>query len=165
MAPTEDETVGGEVIEIKDDGTEETENIKIAPDPGQLTGRQVEEHRQRCHLPYRLWCKWCLMGRGRGAPHSKRGSSAIPIVGLDYFYITRGGVKFRKELELPEDEAGNRTLESKRLAGEIVKCLVIRCSSTKAVFGHVVPCKGPDEDNFVANLVADAQWHGWGTRS
>ncbi len=144
------------MIEIKDDGTEETENIKIAPDPGQPTGRQVEEHRQRCHLPYRLWCKWCLMGRGRGAPHSKRGSSAIPIVGLDYFYITRGGVKFRKELELPEDEAGNRTLESKRLAGEIVKCLVIRCSSTKAVFGHVVPCKGPDEDNFVANLVADA---------
>ena len=96
------------------------------------------------------------MGRGRGAPHSKRGSSTIPIVGLDYFFITSGGVKFRKELEFPEDEAGNRALESKRLTGEIVKCFVIRCSSTKVVLGHVVPCKGSGEEQFVANLVADA---------
>ena len=156
LASTEGEAEGGEEIEIKDEGSEETENIKIAPDPGQPTARQVEEHRQRGHIPYRLWCKWCLMGRGRGAPHSKRGSSTIPIVGLDYFFITSGGVKFRKELEFPEDEAGNRALESKRLTGEIVKCLVIRCSSTKVVLGHVVPCKGSDEDQFVANLVADA---------
>ena len=161
LASTEGEAEGGEEIEIKDEGSEETENIKIAPDPGQPTARQVEEHRQRGHIPYRLWCKWCLMGRGRGAPHSKRGSSTIPIVGLDYFFITSGGVKFRKELEFPEDEAGNRALESKRLTGEIVKCLVIRCSSTKVVLGHVVPCKGPDEDKFVANLVADAvAWMG-----
>ncbi len=151
-----DEEAGGERIEIQDEAEEESEKLKLAPDPGQPTGKQVEEHRQHCHLPYRVWCKWCLMGRGRGMPHGRCGISAIPIVGLDYFYITQGGVKQRNELEFTNDEAGDKALEEERIKGNIIKCLVIRCSSTKAIFGHVVPCKGSDEDGYVANLVAEA---------
>ncbi len=156
-----DEEAGGERIEIQDEAEEESEKLKLAPDPGQPTGKQVEEHRQHCHLPYRVWCKWCLMGRGRGMPHGRCGISAIPIVGLDYFYITQGGVKQRNELEFTNDEAGDKALEEERIKGNIIKCLVIRCSSTKAIFGHVVPCKGSDEDGYVANLVAEAvSWLG-----
>ena len=48
-----------------------------------------------------------------------------------------------------------------RTKGEVAKCLVVRCFASKAVFGHVIPCKGLDEDNFVVKLVIeDLSWLG-----
>ena len=32
--------------------------------PGQPTRRQIQEHRQASHLPYRSWCKLCVEGKG-----------------------------------------------------------------------------------------------------
>ncbi len=104
-----------------------------------------------------MWRKWCVLGRGRGLQHRKSPGSAIAIVGLDYFFITKGGVKERKELDFTSDDAVNQA----RAKGDIVKCLVVRCSKSKAVFGHVVPCKGMDENGWVADTVAkDILWLG-----
>ena len=61
---------GYEVI-IKDDVDEEVEPVRIAPDPGKPTERQIEEHRIT-HLPFRSWCRWCILGRGRGLQHRAR---------------------------------------------------------------------------------------------
>ena len=41
------------------------------------------------------------MGRARGPPHAPPGGSAIAIIGLDYFCITRAGVKKLSELDFP----------------------------------------------------------------
>jgi hypothetical protein len=41
----------------------------VAVDPGQPTKTQVEEHRTRGHVPYRSWCRWCNLGRGRSLQH------------------------------------------------------------------------------------------------
>ena len=152
IAPAEDEQEEGEIT--IEDGETELEPVKMAPDPGQPTAKQLEDHR-RVHLPYRLWCKWCVMGRGRGFPHKKSPGSLIAIIGLDYFYITSGGVKRRDELTHAQDNEGDAELETSRAKGDIVKCIVVRCSLTKAVFGHVVPQKGVDEDNYVAGVVTD----------
>ena len=102
------------------------------------------------------------MGRGIGTQHrSGNGPSAIPIVGLDHFYITGGGVKFRNELEQPDNAAGNAALNAERHAGTIVKCLLVRCMSTKAVFAHCVPAKGATEDQYVSSLVVSrVEWLG-----
>ena len=62
VAAAVDEEAGGE-ISIENEVDTEVEPVKMAPDPGQPTQRQVEDHR-RAHIPYRLWCKWCVMGRG-----------------------------------------------------------------------------------------------------
>ena len=43
--------------------------------------------------------------------HRHADSSWIAVVGLDYFYITAGGVKLRKELDQTDDDAGNAALE------------------------------------------------------
>ncbi len=159
VAPAEDEAAEGE-IRIDDEQDTEVEPVKLAPDPGQPTLRQIEDHR-RVHLPYRLWCKWCVMGRGRGLPHRLRAGSIIPIVGLDYFYITSGGVKMRYELEFSRDDAGDKATEDARGRGEIIKCIAVRCTSSKAIFGHVVPCKGLDEEGWVADtVVQDVAWLG-----
>ena len=132
--------------------------LKMAPDPGQPTRQQLAEHRIT-HVPFRSWCKWCVMGRARGPPHAPWGGSAIPIIVLEYFYITRGSVNSRSEFEFLATEEGNADLEIARKAGEIIKCIVLRCSKSKIVLAHVVPCNGFDEDEYVLNtVVKDLAW-------
>ncbi len=85
-------------------------------------------------------------GRRAGRAHD------IPVVGIDYFYIAEHGPQTRSELTFPDSDGGNELLTEVRKKGDVVKRLVIRCFSSKHVFAHVVPCKGDDEDKFVANL-------------
>ena len=160
MAPATEEDDGDE-INIKDDIEEEAEDVKMAPDPGQPSDKQVELHR-RSHIPYRCWCKWCVLGRGRGIPHRRKSDPMIAIIGLDYFFITGSGVKTRDELkEFEASPEGKQKLDEARRRGEVVKCIVIRCAKTKAIMAHVVPCKGADEEGYVAHLVTEAiEWMG-----
>ena len=75
--------------------------------------------------------------------------------------MTIHGLKKRDELNLPEAAEGDQQLEAKRESGDIVKCVVVRCHETKCIFGHVIPQKGPDEDNFTVNLITgDIAWMG-----
>ena len=62
----------------------------------------------------------------------------------------------RKELEFEENTSGDALLESARVRGEIIKCLLIRCFESKNVFAHYVPVKGADEDDYAAGLVSTA---------
>ena len=94
MAPVEDEPVEEE-IHIKDD--EEVEPLRMATDPTMPSPEDVELH-ERMHVPHRDWFKWCNLGRGRGTPHRHTGASTVPIVGVDYFFITSEGVKKRRGL-------------------------------------------------------------------
>jgi hypothetical protein len=80
----------------------------------------------------------------------------VPIVGVDYFFMTGEGLKRRKELTFTENPEGEAELLEARRSGEIVKCIVIRCFSSKSIFGHVVPVKGADEEDYAANLVTSA---------
>ncbi len=98
MAPLEDQDDEG-VVEIQEDSSEEVEPVPRARDPGQPTAGQMEELRVD-HKPYRSWCKFCVMGRGLGAPHPTDASiSRVPRIGMYYFFITSGGVKRRGELK------------------------------------------------------------------
>jgi hypothetical protein len=75
--------------------------------------------------------------------------------------MTSDGFVNRKETGFLETEEGEKQLNEARDKGDIVKCLVVRCYATKVVFGHVVPRKGTDEDDFVAKLVvSDVAWMG-----
>ena len=132
---------------------DEAEPLKMARDPKLPSAADVGIH-DRTHNPSRDWCKWCNCGRGRGIPHTDVRWSAVPRVGVDYFFITRGGVKKRAELEFEQSVAGEAELLEARTKGEIVKCLVIRCMASKNVRAHHVPVKCADEEDFAANLVA-----------
>ena len=68
-----------------DGNGEEAEPAKHVADPGAPTNKQVEEHRET-HIPFRSWCKWCVLGRGRGVQHRKAGTSTVPVIGADYFF-------------------------------------------------------------------------------
>ena len=152
MAPVEELQVEEE-IHIEDD--EDVEPLRMAKDPKLPSPEDVELH-ERMHVPYRDWCKWCNMGRGRGAPHRHTGPSTVPLVGVDYFFITSEGVKKRKDLPYPATDVGEAELLEARQDGKITKCLVIRCFNTKTIFGHVVPVKVAAGEDYAAGLVTTA---------
>ena len=89
-------------------------------------------------------------------PHTHSRGSSVPIVGVDYFFMTGEGLKRRKELTFTETPEGEAELLEARRSGEIVKCIVICCFSSGSIFGHVVPAKGADEEDYAANLVTSA---------
>ena len=67
----------------------------------------------------------------------------------------------RCELDHGPSEDGEREFLAARKGGTIVKCLIIRCTTTKCIFAHCVPCKGADEDDYVATLIVnDILWPG-----
>ena len=122
----------------------------------------MKEQHGADHYPFRSWCKFCIMGRGVGQPHSVvMEESKVLLVGLDYFSITSEGVKRRDELAFELTEEGEEEIVEVRRRGEVTKCLLVRCLATKKVFAHVVPQKGADEERYCAGLVvADVDWLG-----
>jgi hypothetical protein len=71
--------------------------------------------------------------------------------------MTEKGLEQRSDLAYANDAE----VKAARECGDIVLCLIIRCYASKNIFCHKVPCKGDDEDKFVANLtVEDIGWLG-----
>ena len=105
IASTEEEKSGEDKDEVNIEHSDEVEPMRMSPDPGQPTSKQVEDHR-KSHLPYRLWCKYCVMGRGMNDAHRKKGKgvkteekeTAVPRMSLDYFYLSE---KDEEERENP----------------------------------------------------------------
>ena len=62
IAPTEEDVGADEEVNVDGNG-EEAERVKHAVDPGAPTAAQVEDHR-KTHIPFRSWCRWCVLGRG-----------------------------------------------------------------------------------------------------
>ena len=149
---THDQTT--EEIEVQ---VEEVADLKVAPAPVRPPAAQVEDH-DIAHLPYRNWCDPCVEGRALGEQRGRHAGRVheIPRVGIDYWYITSGTVKARRELadKYPMTAEGNAALTEARKKKEVMKCLILRCHESKAVFAHSIPVKGDDEDHYVADLIA-----------
>ena len=80
----------------------------------------------------------------------------MPIIGIDYYFLTGSGIKLRSELEM-----SNEDVDAARQRGELAKCLVVRCYVSKAVLGHVIPRKGLDEDGIVVEKILQIiEWLG-----
>ena len=97
----------------------------------------------------RSWCRWCVVGPGLGIQHLAAAGSTIPIIRMDYFFLTEGGVKNREELEFDLDEPGNKALDDAIRNEDIVKRMILRCFLTRNLFARVLPQKGLVEDKAV----------------
>jgi hypothetical protein len=86
-------------------------------DPKLPSQEEVEEH-QKTHLPFRNWCRHCIRGKGKEAPHFKGSQTPnIPEFHLDFMFMGE------------EDVGNNLTM------------LVAKERLTKAVMGTVLPSK------------------------
>ena len=92
-------------------GEEETIPVQAASSPGTPSTKTSEEHRENGHIPHRDWFKFCIEGLGSTKQHRLGEPSEIPVVGLDYFYITAGGVKRRSEFAQEEIADGEAALQ------------------------------------------------------
>ena len=82
-------------VNAEDDVAEgETDSAKFMRSPEQPSDAIVDQH--SCdHQPYRSWCKFCVMDRGRGIPHGQGQVPSTPVVGVGYPFITRRCAKRR----------------------------------------------------------------------
>jgi len=166
LAPAEGEQ--GETVECGNEAegeSDETQDSKVAPNPSLPSAAEVEEHRIT-HLPFRSWCRECIIGKALGeqrSSSSRHAPSKIAVIGVDYFLMTEHGLLNRKELmnKYPMSPEGEEDLATARRDGAITKCVIIRCSATKMIFAHVVPIKGTGEEGHVCDLIAsDIQFLG-----
>ena len=151
-----------DVDDEKKDAVEEQSNLKFPNIPVKPDEAEVEKHR-KTHWPYRSWCDCCNEGRGLGEQRGrgKGGPHDIPVIGIDYYFITTDGIKARKELEYAESVEGEANLEENRKEGMITKCIIIRDFMTKCIFSHVIPCKGADGDKYAVKcVVSSISWLG-----
>ena len=126
IAPLEDSLAEGEV-QIDDAQDEDVAPARHAASPSQPSQEEVERHRVD-HNPFRSWCKQCVEGRGLGSPHTAVAEqSKVPVVGLDYFFVTAEGLKRRDELACELSEEGEEKIAEARKRGDITKCLLVRC--------------------------------------
>ena len=148
--------------ENEKDTVEEQSDLKFPTIPVKPDDAEIEKHR-KTHWPYRSWCECCNEGRGLGEQRGRGrdGPHDIPIIGIDYFFITTNGIKARKDLEYAVDVEGETNLEDNRKQGKITKCILIRDFATKCIFSHVIPCKGADEDAYTVKcVVSSLSWLG-----
>ena len=78
----------------------EVEENKVAPSPVMPSPSEVEDHRAASHIPYRSWCDHCTqraLGEQRGK-HVKPERTDVSVIGIDYFFLTSGGLKTETEL-------------------------------------------------------------------
>ena len=57
-------------------------------DPGDPSPEEIEEHYLSNHLPFRAWCKCCVLAKAKDSPHERiehgKDKDGVLIVGLDF---------------------------------------------------------------------------------
>ena len=86
------------------DEAQEGHAPRLLPDPGRPTARERAIH-EAIHIPFRAWCRECVLGRGRDRQHRRiEDEDGVPRVSMDYMFFTEHGVY----VTLDEAEASNR---------------------------------------------------------
>ena len=97
---------------IGEEAEEESERaiiVKVKHRPELLNQEEVDQHFAANHVPFRSWCKHCVMGRSDGNAHRKsknHDQQEVTTVSCDYGYMTSEVKQGEKE----EDESGNPIL-------------------------------------------------------
>ena len=73
----------------EDDGEEEGRRAKVAPLPSQPSLEERRRH-EVTHLPFRSWCRHCMLGRCKTLPHATQdhGDESVATVSMDYCFLT-----------------------------------------------------------------------------
>ena len=76
-----------DVLEPAEEEQFGTRNPRRMLDPKLPSQREVDEH-NLTHLPYRNWCKRCVFGKGRHAPHFKRAEREDSLAEAHFDYCS-----------------------------------------------------------------------------
>ena len=118
------------------DAAQEAHALRILRYPGQPSAREKEIH--RCiHIPFRAWCRECVLGRGRDRQHRRiDDEDGIPRVSMDYMFRTEYGIA--KSI----DEAEDRIKKGGGLQRSCMTVMVLTDFRSKSVWAYPVEGKG-----------------------
>jgi len=121
----------GDCVEGYEQDAGDFRELKKMVDPKVPSREEVETH-EMTHLPYRNWCRHCVMGRGVEATHRRavRDVGAIPEIHVDFCF--------------PGSVVGN---------GQNLTVVVARDRDSRMMLSEVVPTKG-STGLFAASRVA-----------
>ena len=105
-------------------------NPRKLQDPRLPSRKEIDDHQLAAHLPYRSWCAFCVMGKGKAAPHfAQSRPDGLPELHLDYCFMST---------------------EDKPLA----TILVAKEKTSKMLMATVVPLKGASVEFPVKRVLA-----------
>ena len=95
-----------------DEEGEEARTSRGVKAPIKVSKQEREEH-ERTHMPYRGWCRYCVLGRGRKMAHQKeREEQGVPVprISMDYFFMSEEDKKASKNpiIVMIDEESGDR---------------------------------------------------------
>ena len=151
----EDGHLQGEVVGERDSEVEDCEDVapppsesqevrapKVLASPAQPSKTETDIHRL-IHVPFRAWCRECVLGRGRDRYHRRIvGSDDVARIAMDYMFLTEYGF-FNSQVDA--DEAINKAEGQCRIC---ITVLVIKDFLHKSIWAYPVEGKG----------VAAAEW-------
>ena len=89
LAPVMHDEPTEEQLMHDSENVQETEKSAMAPAP--YTPSQEERDRHEIsHWPYRAWCKFCIMGRGKNLDHARMDAELmheIETISIDFMYL------------------------------------------------------------------------------
>jgi hypothetical protein len=137
----------GQAVEEVQEEEEEALPQKPENSPGQPTSSQVAQH-ELTHLNYRAWCPDCVEAFAREKSHRMADPSGrtIPLVSIDYCFMSEKGVHSREDVEYQWEDAPE----------SVLKVLVGTCSKSKEYFAHAMPKKGLDDQGYASKCLAES---------
>ncbi len=78
------------------------------------TTQEVDEHMMAGHVPFRSWCKHCVMGRAKDDPHFK-GSDEVreaPRISIDYMWLHENAEERRERKKKEADGVADMSIEA-----------------------------------------------------
>ena len=68
-------------------------NPRKLQDPRLPSRKEMDDHSLAAHMPYRSWCTFCVMGKGKTAPHLKQQQreDGLPELHVDYCFMSTKG--------------------------------------------------------------------------
>ena len=125
-----------EECEQEDEDTEEGMVAKGIRCENKPSPQEVEEH-EKTHVPFRIWCQHCVMGRGKEDHHRRKrdGPQNVRKICWDYMYMKENPTNTKHRDEIVEGE-GNPIIVMKDSWS---------VGGSGGILAFAVPNKGMDE--------------------
>jgi len=110
----EDSAESEGVVEIESAAEEEGREPKVRTRIKGPTKKEREEH-EATHIPFRVWCRHCVRGRGRNSHHKKAegedkdvGEQRVPKISMDYHFMSKDDESAQKNpiLTMVDEKTG-----------------------------------------------------------
>ena len=134
-----------ECMNIND--SEESIKPKMISAPSPPSRQEVLEH-NITHLPFRCWCRHCVMGKAKADGHITTGSMAaseVPVVSFPYAFLgDRESPMTSGQDDVKKDEYEDDHADVKR----VTQVLVGRDAKSRVCTAIPMPKKGVDQDEW-----------------